>query len=99
MTPTLTDQNGKLTLALSLSPLTLSLIHVQTLLDILYISQYIAVRSTLHTLAPPIQSSPPFSQYLDDVPLFLWPFTFPLILTSPVFGVFLFVRNNLIAFK
>ena len=37
---------------------------------------YFAVRPTLQTLAP-IQSSISFSQDLFDLPLFLWPFTFP----------------------
>ena len=47
---------------------------VAALMDLLYVSRFIAVRPTLQTLA---QSSTSFSQGFFGLPLFLWPFTFP----------------------
>ena len=70
---------------------------VAAVTDLLYISRSSAVCPTLQTLAS-IQSSTSFSQDLFGLPLLLWPFTFLLVLICPssVFGVVLYVRNNLI---
>ena len=66
---------------------------VADLMDILHISRSSAVHPTSQTLAP---SSPPHPSANISLAFLCFAGLSLLVLNSPVFGVFLYVRNNLI---
>ena len=67
------------------------------LTDLLYINRSSAVRPTLQTLAPSRPTHPsPKTHWTSSVSLAFHFFIYNVVLLSPVFGVLLYVRNNIV---